>query len=187
VVTHDTARTQTTVYVPIGIALSHSKIDLVSLDKSKTTFDYSDTGIKVKTSWVGPKDAFLVYDHNSNGEVDSSKELVLTRWSEDATTDFTALKEVFDSNGDNKLDAKDAKFNSFLLWQDKNQDGVSQSHELKSLPEAGLVQINFDSEQTISGEFFGKQQAMQVAGISWADGRETLAYDLGLEAVASYT
>jgi hypothetical protein len=50
------------------------------------------------------------------------------------------------------------------------------------LPEAGLVQIDFDKEQTIEGKFFGKQQDIQVAGILWADGHETLAYDLALEA-----
>jgi hypothetical protein len=42
------------------------------------------------------------------------------------------------------------------------QDGLSQSNEIKSLPEAGLVQVNFDTERTIADEFFSKQQPMQV-------------------------
>jgi hypothetical protein len=92
---------------------------------------------------------------------------VLTEWSQTATTDFMALKEVFDSNKDNKFDANDAEFNKFMIWQDKNQDGISQSDELTSLSEAGLIQIDFNTEQTIHDEFFGKQQDMNIAEISW--------------------
>ena len=140
-----------------------------------------DIGNKVKTSWVGAKDAFLIYDHNDNQQVDAAKELVLTKWSKTATTDFIALKEVFDSNKDNKFDASDAEFNKFMIWQDKNQDGVSQSDELTSLLEAGLIQIDFYTEKTIRDEFFDKEQDMNIAEVLWVDGHKTLAYDLILE------
>jgi hypothetical protein len=167
---------------PIGIALDSQPIELISLEASQTSFDYFDNGIKAKTSWVGPKDAFLIYDHNDNQKVDAAKELVLTQWSSTAITDFMALKEVFDSNKDNKFDANDVEFNRFHLWQDKNQDGISQSNELTPLPKAGLVQIDFDMERTVDGEFFGREQAMQIAGVHWVDGHETIAYDLTLQA-----
>jgi hypothetical protein len=168
-------------YAPIGIALSYDKIDLVVLDTSNVLFDYNDNGTKIKTSWIGSRDAFLIYDHNSNKKVDAAKELVLTKCSEIATTDFEALKEVFDSNKDNKFDANDAEFNNFMIWQDKNQDGISQSDELTSLLEAGLVQINFDTETIINGEFFGKQQDMNIVEVLWEDGHQTLAYDIMFE------
>ena len=126
----------------------------------------------------------MIYDHNDNSKVDVAKELVLTQWSSTATTDFVALKEVFDSNKDNKFDANDAEFNRFRIWQDKNQDGLSQPGEITPVSKAGLVQIDFDKEQTINGEFFGKQQAMQVAGVSWEDGHQTLCYDLALNVLS---
>jgi hypothetical protein len=166
---------------PIGIALSQDKIELVALNASTVSFDYFDDGVKAKTAWVGSKDAFLIYDHNDNHKVDAAKELVLTQWSSTAKTDFTALKQAFDSNKDNRFDANDVEFNRFKLWQDKNQDGVSQSDELMALSKAGLVRIDFDTERTINGEFFNKEQEMQVAGVSWANGHQTLAYDLVLE------
>jgi hypothetical protein len=170
---------------PIGIALGSDQIELVSLEKSQVSFDYIDNGIKAKTAWVGAKDAFLIYDHNDSGSVDVAKELVLTQWSKIATTDFMALKEVFDSNRDNKFDAHDAEFNRFQIWQDKNQDGITQAGELTGLSEAGLVQIDFDTERTIAGEFFGRQQDMMVAGVLWQDGHQTLAYDLALDVASS--
>jgi hypothetical protein len=167
----------------IGLGLDENRpIELIEYQKSDVSFDYLDNGNRTKTSWVGPKDAFLIYDYNHNKQVDAAKELVLTKWSKTATTGFEALKEVFDSNKDHKFDANDAEFDKFMIWQDKNQDGISQSNEIKSLPEAGLVRIDFDTEQTINGEFFGEEQAMQIAGVSWADGRETLVYDLALQA-----
>ena len=166
---------------PIGIALSSNKIDLVSLNMSNILFDYEDNGTKSKTSWIGSKDAFLIYDHNDNKQVDYAKELVLTKWSKTAKTDFEALKEIFDSNKDNKFDANDNEFHKFYIWQDKNQDGISQSDELTSLMEAGLKQIDFNTEKNIQDEFFGNYQEMKVAGVIWEDGHQTLAYDLILE------
>jgi hypothetical protein len=166
---------------PIGISLKSNQIESIGLTKSQILFDYFDNGVKVATAWIGPKDAFLIYDHNDNKQVDTAIELVLTRWSATAKTDFIALKEVFDSNKDNKFDSKDAEFNRFYIWQDKNQDGVSQTEELRSLQEASLLHIDFSTEQTIKGEFFGKQQEMQVAGVLWENGHQTLAYDLALE------
>jgi hypothetical protein len=68
-----------------------------------------------------------------------------------------------------------------MIWQDKNQDGVSQRDELTSLSEAGLIEINFNTEQTVNDDFFGKQQDMNVASVSWEAGHQTLAYDLALE------
>ena len=123
----------------------------------------------------------MIYDHNDNRQVDSAKELVLTKWSKEAKTDFEALKEVFDTNKDHKFDVKDSEFSRFYIWQDKNQDGKSQLDELTSLSDAGLMQIDFDTEHTINDEYFGKEQEMRVAGVLWEDGHETLAYDLMLE------
>ena len=166
---------------PIGIALTEDKIDLISLQSSTVSFDYNDNNKPIKTSWIGTKDAFLIYDHNDNRQVDSAKELVLTKWSKEAKTDFEALKEVFDTNKDHKFDVKDSEFSRFYIWQDKNQDGKSQLDELTSLSDAGLMQIDFDTEHTINDEYFGKEQEMRVAGVLWEDGHETLAYDLMLE------
>jgi hypothetical protein len=45
-----------------------------------------------------------------------------------------------------------------LLRKVSNKNAISQSDELRPLSEAGLVQIDFNKDQTVSGEFFGKEQ-----------------------------
>ena len=138
-------------------------------------FNY-DTQL-VKTSWVGSKDAILVYDYNQNNKVDSGLEIVMTSLSPNSKSDFEALLNAFDSNHDHIFSAQDTEFDKFLLWQDYNQNGISEDHELKSLKEAGLISIDFNHQAQAN-------QEMQVLGILntadvyWADGRTTQAYDL---------
>lgn len=162
--------------LPIGILLEENRdIDLVSLEYSKIYFNY-DTQL-VKTSWVGSKDAILVYDYNQNNKVDSGLEIVMTSLSPNSKSDFEALLNAFDSNHDHIFSAQDTEFDKFLLWQDYNQNGISEDHELKSLKEAGLISIDFNHQAQAN-------QEMQVLGILntadvyWADGRTTQAYDL---------
>ncbi|HZR32712.1 MAG TPA: hypothetical protein VFA76_12770 [Terriglobales bacterium] len=45
-------------------------------------------------------------------------------------------------NGDGLIDAHDAIYSKLLLWIDKNQDGISQSDELHTLPEIGIARID---------------------------------------------
>ena len=39
------------------------------------------------------------------------------------------------------ITAADAKFAELKIWQDKNQNGISESNELKTLGEIGLVEL----------------------------------------------
>lgn len=48
-----------------------------------------------------------------------------------AATGFQALSGL-DSNDDGKINADDAVFDELKVWQDKNQDGISQADELKA-------------------------------------------------------
>ena len=68
-------------------------------------------------------------------------------------TDLGALKTVFDTNHDNKLDAQDSSFADFRVWQDKNGDGVSDAGELKTLAEAGIAAFD-----------------LNAAGVNWSSG-----------------
>ena len=55
-----------------------------------------------------------------------------------------ALLCNFDTNEDKIFNKEDQEFDKFLLWQDKNQDGISQDGELTALEEAGIVDIDFN-------------------------------------------
>ncbi len=162
---------------PIGIALSEKDIELITYDNSSVTFDYSGTGA-VKTSWVGSSDAILVYDFNKNGNVESSKNFVMTAWHTESNTDFLALLGAFDSNGDNIFDAQDVEFVNFALWQDANSNGVSEAGEMKSLQEIGIRNIDFTTMQASQSNAEEELGIIGTAKVNWEDGRQTLAYDL---------
>ncbi len=57
--------------------------------------------------------------------------------------------QAFDSNANGFLDAEDARFGEFKVWQDRNQDGVSQADELHGLGELGLRALNLT--RTLTG------------------------------------
>ena len=49
-------------------------------------------------------------------------------------------------NQDGSLTSSDAVFLRLRLWQDRNHNGISESNELSSLPDVGLIQLNLNYE-----------------------------------------
>lgn len=49
---------------------------------------------------------------------------------------------VFDTNHDDVLDSNDVRWNEFRIWQDSNQNGISDEGEIKTMSEAGIRLIN---------------------------------------------
>ncbi len=162
---------------PIGIELSNNEMYLVQYESSKVKFDYYDNNHPVKTSWVGPNDAILVYDHNDNQKVDKASELCLTDWCPEVKTDFEAMLCKFDANKDKVFNKEDQEFAKFFLWQDKDQDGVSQDGELTTLEDSGILAIDFRSSEEVDGEL-RELGALNLAEVQWIDGTVTGAYDL---------
>jgi hypothetical protein len=138
---------------PLAIDLDGDGIETVGVDAG-VLFDHNADGIETGTGWLKGDDAFLVIDRNGNGVIDSGRELfgvdtVVGTDSQDkpiyATDGFDALKSI-DSNGDGVFNASDAQYANVCLWQDSNQDGVSQANELISLSDAGITGIDLTVE-----------------------------------------
>ena len=116
-------------------------------------FDMDGDGTKHATGWVAAGEAIVVRDINGNGLIDSGRELfgdatLLTRGlraGQNAANGFEALADLdLDANGisDGKFDANDVAYSSVKLWQDTNQDGMSQAGELRTFTESGVASIN---------------------------------------------
>ena len=162
---------------PIAISLD-GEISLVPYEKSPVFFDIDDDGYYENIAWVGSKDTILVYDYDQNGVVSSAKEIIFTKWDETAKTDFEAFKNKFDTNKDNKFNKEDSEFNKFYVWQDLNQDGVSQPEELSSLETKGIISIDLAYDE--STDEMKSQGILNTAKVSWVNNKETKAYDLTL-------
>ena len=118
-------------------------------------FDHEGDGSKTGTGWISSNVAFLVLDRNGNGLVDDGRELfgdntprnldgTLALTLGKATNGFDALKQE-DTNADGVVDASDARFADLRLWQDLNQDGISQANELSTLASRGITSLSLNS------------------------------------------
>jgi hypothetical protein len=140
-------------YDPIVFDLDGDGIETVGL-KAGVKFDGNADGIKTTTGWVGKDDGMLVWDRNGNGQIDSGRELfgdqtVLAN-GQLAANGFAALSEQ-DTNHDGRVDALDVNFGQFKVWQDVNQDGMSQASELFTLAQKGITSVAVQASELGSG------------------------------------
>ena len=162
---------------PLAIDLDGDGIETVGINGSTILFDHNADGVKTGTGWVKAADAWLALDRDGNGMIDSGRELfgIDTLVSGTAGVDavyartgFEALKTLDTGSGaagsagagDNIFNADDAAFSQVRLWQDLNQDGLSQTHELFTLAQKGVsgislvasgTTINLGNGNTVSG------------------------------------
>jgi hypothetical protein len=112
---------------------------------SAVLFDHDGDGLKTGTGWIKADDGLVVLDRNGNGLIDTGAELfgvdTVLASGQKASDGFAALRDM-DSNRDGVFNAQDAQFANVRIWRDLNQDGVSQTGELKSLASTGVASIN---------------------------------------------
>jgi hypothetical protein len=168
-------------YDPIVFDLDGDGIETVGL-KAGVKFDGNADGIKTTTGWVGKDDGMLVWDRNGNGQIDSGRELfgdqtVLAN-GQLAAHGFAALAAQ-DTNRDGKVNALDANFAQFKVWQDLNQDGISQANELFTLEQKGIKSVNVQaSENANGGTAFDGGRITQTGSYTKTDGTTGTAGNL---------
>lgn len=152
---------------PIALDLNGDGIDLVTFDRSNADFDWDGDGVRQQTAWVGPEDGFLTIDLAADGSagpdgiIDQRKELAFTDWAAGTKSDLEGLRVAFDSNGDGVLDNRDARWGEFRIWQDADQDGITDAGELKTLEEWGITSISLTAK---SGETSPRSDGSHVDG-----------------------
>ncbi len=161
---------------PISVDLDNDGIETVSSENG-VYFDLDASGTAEKTGWIAPDDGLIVMDRNDNGTIDNGQELfgdaTVLQNGEIAETGFEALAEQ-DTNEDGIIDSSDENFDKIKVWQDTNQDGVSQVDELRSLDEAGIRKIHLDYLNVNIDDGQGNIQT-RTAGFEFTDGRDGLA------------
>ena len=165
---------------PLAIDLDKDGIETVGITAAPVLFDHDGDGIRTPTGWVLGDDAWLVMDRNANGTIDSGAELfgtdTLKSNDQLALSGFDALRDL-DSDGNGLLNANDTTFAQLQLWQDQNQDGLSQPEELASLADHGITAIDgFGLPTDID---LGNGNRVAATGLVFRrDGNPTQAYDL---------
>jgi hypothetical protein len=167
-----------TTVAPVAIDLHNDGIEYLARDAG-VVFEDQATGEAMATAWVGSDDGLLVIDENRSGTVDGVHEYVFTRWSETAETDMQAIAEVFDTDGNQILDANDEAWEQFAVWQDADSDGTTDAGEMRSLDDLGIKSISLDyNDGSRSGvEADGDVVVHGQSDVTWTDGSVTTAED----------
>jgi hypothetical protein len=98
----------------------------------RVQFDLDADGVADTVGWTKRNSnvAFLAYDRNGNGVIDSGKELFGNFTRGDSNDGFSALAKEAGAVGQSEINASNPLFAKLLLWRDANQDGYSQPEEL---------------------------------------------------------
>lgn len=140
---------------------------------SSVHFDVDDDGYLEDTTWASGDDGFLVIDLSSNGfrgqgdgHIDQAKELILSDWGQDGDTDLQALGRAFDADGNFQIDKLDGDiWNELRIWQDKNQNGITDAGELFTLAGANTATAWYDTNGN-GVEDDGERQSLKSKDIA---------------------
>jgi hypothetical protein len=154
---------------PLVLDLNGDGVKLTRLAQSRAYFDLDGDGFANRTSWLNPEDGFLALDANGNGRIDDIEEL----FGNPRQTGYEELS-LLDSNTDGVINEKDAAFAALQVWQDKNGDGVTQTGELHTLQQVGIVSISL-AYQDIAAQADSDGQIARQGSFTWANGTEGVA------------
>ncbi len=167
---------------PIALPLREGMTlhDIVD-DTAAVRFDADGTGITRRWTWISRDAGWLVYDHDSRGEITSA-----LQWFGSVSfwlfweNGYHALAALDDS-GDGELTG--AELRGVAIWQDANQNGSSERGEVRSLASFGIVAL---STRYADGDGL-RVAAESRAGARLTDGRWIPTYDIILRSARETT
>jgi Cadherin-like domain len=130
---------------PVILDLNGDGVHFTSIQNSNVKMDVNHDGINDKMAWAGNDDGVLVWDKDHNHQITDASEFGFQTLKAGAQTDLEGL-QALDTNGNGLLDAGDAKFAEFAVWQDANGNGVTDAGEFKTLTHLGIASINLHSD-----------------------------------------
>ena len=145
------------------------------LSYSQAVIDVNRDGQLDHSAWAAPQDGLLVWDKFHDGQVRDANQYVFSQGQ--GQTDLQGLAAQFDTNHDGVLDVQDALFSEFAVWQDSNQNGVSDAGEVRSLADVGLTAINLQSDGVTRQSAPGVHEAGRSSATA-SDGSSVLVGDV---------
>ena len=157
------------IFTPVVLDLDGNGLDLSIYKKSRASFDMNGDGGLDDTGWISRDDGFLVIDRNNDGQINHASELGFATEGTDPSSGFAGLAAL-DSNEDQVIDAKDARFTELKVWIDANGNGFTESGELKSLTETGIKSISLKANHLKGSAKIGHNAILSTATFTFTNG-----------------
>ncbi|WHO79666.1 hypothetical protein [Rhizobium leguminosarum] len=155
---------------PVLLDLSGNGLSVETLSTSSKFLDLDGDGYQHRTAWAAAGTGVLIIDANGDGKISQSNEFAFTEWDSSATSDLEALKHIFDTNGNGKLDAGDAQWSKFR---------VEVNGQLVTLDSLGITSIDLTPKG--SGQIFEDGSAITgTTTFTRADGTTGIVGDATL-------
>ena len=161
---------------PIAVALEPGATAAEIEDHAaRVRFDADGSGLPKQWSWITPRAAWLVYDSDGTGRVESALQMFgnVTFWC--FWDDGYAALRALDDDGDGRLTGRE--LDHLALWHDANGNGRVDPGEVRALSAYGIVAVCCRGEVDRRDP---DRQLHAAAGVTFADGRTRATYDIVL-------
>ncbi len=179
---------------PLVLDLDGGGITLVPRSQSGAHFDLNANGTTPQVSWFGAGEGILVFDKNGNGVIDDASEWFGEKFSRNASTPpagqtgFDALSMLAETGASqfsaatSLIDAETGAryFDEVKVWVDANQNAITDSGELHTLTELGIVSI--DIETQVVNEVVNGNYVASTGNFTLTNGQRRAVSDIGITA-----
>jgi hypothetical protein len=151
---------------PIVIAVGPRKPYLLTSQNEGVLFDLDANGTLEQVAWTDRTSdtAFLAIDWNDNGTIDDGHELICEKTLPNQPHGFAALatwsKLAHDGWVQEFIDRRDHVYSRFLLWQDRNHNGMSERGELQPFS-SRFKAISMAYVEKVTYDQFGNKFAVE--------------------------
>ncbi len=161
---------QPIIYVtPIVVPMRDVPFSRLVDEASPVSFDFAGTGDRRAQGWLTSDAAWLVWDPEWRGHINSGFDMIGQRtWSVFWSDGFEALRAL-DDNRDGQLTG--GELGGLALWRDENRNGVSDPGEVIPANVHGIAALSVSGNATRPGLITAPD------GVRFEDGRTRPLYD----------